>query len=289
MQTNPLAPAAPGIDIGNLAGAIGTAIQNVLTNWSNGLPDRAATEGSAQLRTFWSWFNVQGVNFFARTPLDVVTAAGTNLGVNNVRPLLEAVVTIAILLGAVALAGHHWLGWPGLEETASRVLITVILTGMSFRLLIFSIDILNKMVAGVTTAFPPLPSIDAGGNAVLAFGLLVIWIVLALRLALVMGKRLIWLSVLYVFAPLAIACWVHQKSAWITSTWAKLWVGWLVGQLVVVVVMVVGVTMAGFGGPGGYLLSVAALLVAWDAVHILAPSQSGLALSLGVGPIRVRF
>ncbi len=281
MQTSP-------IDLGGLADSIGHAFRDVLNGFSSGLPTQAATNGTEQLHAFWSWYNVQGINFIGSTPLAIVTAAGASLGVEHIRPILEAVVTIAILLGAVGYAGHHWLGWPGLEETVSRVLVTIILTGASFRLMIFSIDILNRMVQGVSRSFPAWPDINTG-NAVITFVLLLVWGFLALRLAIVMGKRLVWLAILYVLAPPAIACWVHPKSAWITSTWAKLWVGWLVGQLIVVIVLVAGVTMAALGGPGGYLLSVASLLVAYDAVHILAPSQGGVSASVGVGPLRIRF
>lgn len=276
------------IDLSGLADSIGHVFRDVLDGFSTGLPGQAASQGTEQLRSFWGWYNIQGINFIGQTPLTIITAAGTTLGVGHLEVLLQAVVTIAILLGATAYAGHHFLGWPGLEETASRVLVTVILTGSSFRLMIFSIVILNQMVQGVAHNFPTFPDINTG-NAMITFVLLLLWVILALRLAIVMGKRVVWLAVLYVLAPPAFACWVHQKSAWITSTWAKLWVGWLVGQLIVVIVLVVGVTMAGLGGPGGYLLSIASLLVAYDAVHILAPSQGGVSASVGVGPIRIRF
>lgn len=287
MQADP--PAVPGIDIGGLAHAIGDAIHNVITDWSNGLPGQVATQGTEQIHGFWRWMNAQGMNFVVHTPLDIVTAAGASFGVNSIRPWLDAVVTVAILIGGVSYAGHRWLGWPGLEETVSRVLITVIATSLCFRLMIFSMTTLNLMVSGVTAELPPLPDIDGGGNAIIAFALLLTWVLLGLRLVVVMGKRLVWLSVLYILGPIAVTTMVHQKSAWIASMWIKLWIGWLVGQLIVVLVLIVGITMARFGGPAGYILSIASLLVAYDAVHILAPSQGGMTVSVGVGPVRLRI
>lgn len=281
---------APSINISLDPLAWAQAFIDGLTGWANGVPDQLATNATTHVRDIASWFNTSGLNFIARTPLDLVQIGSSIVGGGAVRTFMEPVVNVCIVLAAISVAGHQLFGWPGLEQTAQRIVIAVIMAGVTWRVLDLSVNVLNGFL-GTLQAELRMPQIDAPAQDVwLILGTLLLGFVLLVRLALQMGKRLVWLLVLYPIGPFASATIVHAKSAWLFGMFWKLWFGWLLGQVMVVVALNLGLTVAArVQGPAGYVLALSTLLMAYDAVHVLAPKDGGFQVSVGFGPARVAF
>jgi hypothetical protein len=267
----------------DLVKAIGDAFALVLKGWSDTVATTTATGSADLVRPVIQWMRTS-TTFVTSTPLDLVNVLSNTIGLTAIQPLLQAVTGTALLIAAVSYAGHHWWGWPGLDESLQRVGVTVVLVGSCFQLLDFSLSLFDSLVGDLAAQIPDVPGLD-GLNPIVMVVLLIIWAILLARLIFVCAKRIAWLAVLKTLAPLALMTWMHSKSAWIATVFVRLWVGWLIGQLIVVMAMVLAVALVALGGFAGYILSCACLAVAHDAVYLFAPKDAGPSVSLG--PIRL--
>lgn len=279
------APAPPSIDIGGLVNGIVQGFQAVLSGWASTLPDQVGTNSTDLAKEAWNWLDLSGMNFVFGTPLALVKVGAAVIAPGDVRLLMTDVTQLALLLAALSYVGRYFFGWPGLGETVSRIVTTIIVVGSSYRLLDLSIQFEASMLGNVSGRRLGLPDIAGSGlpPLVVAAGVM-FWLALAIRLGYTMGKRIIWLATLYPLAPVALATGMHAKAAWIASTFVRLWIGYLFGQVIAVTSLLVSVAMLGtIGGPGGFILSLAALGVATEAVKILAPKEGLPSVSVGAG------
>ncbi len=283
----PPPPAGPSIDIGGLVNGIVQGFQTVLTGWANQLPDQTATSGLDIVHRGYDWLSLQGINFILQTPIALVTAGEGVIGGSDVRRLLGDVATLTIVLAGLSYLGQYLFGWPGLSESVGRIVTTIILVSVTGQLLTLSLNVFNGMIGAIHVTLPSFPSIGDVPPLML-LGFAIVWGIMAFRLALQMGKRLIWLATLFPLGAVASIGFIHGKSAWVAGMYWRMWLGWLFGQFVAIVAIAVSLTMlARVGGPAGYILSVGALMVAHDAVQILAPKDGGVSVNVGVGPIRL--
>lgn len=255
----------------------------MLTDWYSSLADTTAGGAEILIRPLIGSIKDSTGGFVIHTPSNLVNALANVIGMNQIMPLMHAVTGTALLLAALSYVGHHWWGWAGLPESLQRIGVTVVLVGSSFQLCDFSLTLFDGLVSGISVSMPTVPSLDGINPIVLVF-LLGLWGLLLVRLVIVMGKRIAWLAILKATAPLALMTFIHAKSAWIASVWVKLWVGWLIGQVLVVMSLALSLVFVSIGGFAGYFLSCACLAVAHDAVFIFAPKDAGI--SIPVGPIR---
>jgi len=286
-------PSGPGIDIGGLVSGIVEGVvqgfQEVLSGWANQLPDQTATNGNRMLHSAADRFAASGLNFVFHTPMDLLMVGANTITPADVRTFTSDMASLAILLAGISYVGQYMFGWPGLGETISRVVLAVILTGSATRLIDVSANALNSAVGALSPGSFSMPSMGTNFPLVDFLSSLV-WTLLLLRLEIQMGKRIIWLATLAAALLPATPGFMHSKSAWIPSMLWKAWWGWLLGQLIVVISVSVSLAMASrVGGPGGYILSLAALLVAYDAVYMLVPKDGGLSVSVGAGPARLQI
>lgn len=281
LPTNP----TPTTSGGGLPGtdAIASAIASVLNAWSNLLATNSAEGAEIIIAPLIAAIRNGEQSFVVHTPLNLVNALANTIGMNQIMPLLHSVVGTAYLFAALSYVGHHYWGWAGLPESLQRIGITVVLVGSSFQLCDFSLMMMDALSSGIAASIPDFPKL-VGINPIALVFFLILWGFLLLRLGLVMGKRIAWLAILKVAAPLALMTFIHGKSAWIASMWAKLWIGWLIGQVLVLLALALSIAFINIGGFAGYVLSCACLMVAHDAVYIFAPKDAGL--SVNVGPIR---
>lgn len=283
LPTNP--NPTPGGTGGGLPGteAIGNAIASALNAWSSFVATNSAEGAEIILAPLIIAIKNSEQSFVVHTPMNLVNALSDTIGMNQIMPLLHAIVGTAYLFAALSYVGHHYWGWAGLPESLQRIGITVVLVGSSFQLCDFSLVMVDSLAFGIAASMPDFPKLVGIDPTALVF-FLILWGWLLVRLGLVMGKRIVWLAILKVSAPLALMTFIHSKSAWIASMWAKLWIGWLIGQVLVLLALALSVAFIDIGGFAGYLLSCAALMVAHDAVYIFAPKDAGL--SVNIGPIR---
>lgn len=254
-------------------------LTKLLNDWSNQVATNAAQGLDDLIQPVVGWFTVDTANFVLHTPLALVNTLSSYIGLADWEPLLQSAAGTAFLVGAIAYAGHYWWGWPGIDDSLQRIGVTVVVVGASDRLLDASLSLVDSLVNALAKAMPPLPVLT-GLHPVLLVILVAFWLFLLGRLVLVMGKRIAWLAVLKALAPLALMTMIHHKSAWIAGTFARLWIGWLIGQIIVVMVLILAVAIASEGFVG-YILSCACLMVAHDAVYIFAPKDGGLSISVG--------
>jgi hypothetical protein len=282
---------APGIDVGGLARAIGEAfgqaMQTVLSGWANQLPTQIGTEGQDLVHSFLDWFGDAGINFVFSTPMALVTVGAGITNMADVRLLLGDLTRVALVLAALSYCGTYFFGWPGMGEQVGRIVTTIILVGVTWRLMDLSVQVEVGMLSVFAPRMPSLPNLGTL-NPFISFGAILTWLFLFLRLCLQMAKRMVWLATLYPFGPIATATRMRKESAWVATLFWKLWVGWLFGQPLVVACIAVALAMLGqIGGPGGYLLSLGALLVGYDVVYVMAPKDGGYSVNVGVGPAKL--
>jgi hypothetical protein len=106
-----------------------------------------------------------------------------------------------------------------------------------------------------------------------------------LNQVLVCAERIAWLAILKPLAPLAFLTWINPKSGWIGTMYIRMWIGWLVGQILVILAIEAMLLFARIGGFAGFILSCGCLVAARHAVYVLAP-KGGDAL-LSVGPFKI--
>jgi hypothetical protein len=180
--------------------------------------------------------------------------------------------------------GHAYFGWPGLGESVQRWGAALILTRLSWQLQDWSLQEFSDLTSGLAVSIPDFPNLE-GLNPFVLVVLMLVWTWLLFLLALVCAERIAWLVVLKPIGPLAFLTWVHHKSAWVASMYVRVWIGWLVGQFLVVLAIAAMVQMINRGGIEGYFLSCACLIVARKAISMLVPTGGeGI---VKVGPIRL--
>jgi hypothetical protein len=267
---------------------IAQSVVGALLEGVKALSGQVADQSTDLLHQALAWFSLSGLNFLVGTPVALITAGADLFGPTALRPVLQDATDLAFLLAGISYIGHHWFGWPGLGESVGRIAVTIISIGSSFRLMDLSMALVGGLTSHLTTRPPTLPDLSTT-PPLIAFGATLIWLVLAARLGVEGGKRVVWLAVLYRTMPVALLSNLHASSGWIAATWVRLWVGHLVGVIGVLVCFVTSIDIIGAVGlPGGYILSLAALLVATDLLRVLAPREGmGTAgLSVGIGPVR---
>jgi hypothetical protein len=227
---------------------------------------------------------LKGVNFVTQTDVVLVSTLSNAFGLNQVMSLVDAILRFSLLLAALHYAGHYYFGWPGIGESLQRIFATFVLVRISTWLMDWSLQMFNDLTQGVAVSIPDMPSFgDLSPVAVVILS--GIWLVLLLRLVLVCAERIAWLAILKPLAPLAFLTWINPKSGWIGTMYIRMWIGWLVGQILVILAIEAMLLFARIGGFAGFILSCGCLVAARHAVYVLAP-KGGDAL-LSVGPFKI--
>jgi hypothetical protein len=262
--------------------AIWDQLVKTLNDWLSQVPNSTAVGVETILFVFINW--IKTLSFITNTPLDLVNVLSDKIGLDQIVPLLNAATATALLFAAVAFAGHYAFGWPGIGYTLQKIGVAIILVKISQQATDWSLQLFDGLSRGIASAMPDFPDLQ-GVDPIGLILLLAIWLILFFRVAIVAGKRIAWLALLKPLAGLAFLTYLHQKSSWIGSMWVELWVGWLIGQIFLVLAITLSVLFVAQGGFLGYVLSCAALMVAHDAVQILTPKGGPPLVS--VGPIKI--
>lgn len=255
---------------------------NVLEQFASWFTEQVDGGGMVVLQGFVAL--VRGLGFITRTDLKLVNSLSDLIGWAQVMPLADAVLRLALLLGAAAHVGHHYVGWRALPDSIQRWFVALLLTRLSWQLQDWSLQIMDGITSGIAVSIPDFPNID-GVNPLILLGLLLVWAILLFRLALTAAERIAWLVILRPIGPLAGMLWAIPQTAWIPTQFIKIWIGWLIGQFFVVLSVAAMELMINRGGIDGYFLSCACLVVAQKAVSMFVPTgDAGL---FKVGPIKV--
>jgi hypothetical protein len=267
---------------------------------AQGLPDVGALLLKA-LQDFWQWLSeqldsgaeelfrnliafVQTAPFITRTDLGLINTLSSLVGQQDIGRLVDAVLKLGLLLAAIAYAGHTYFGWPGLGDSLQRWGVTLLLTRLTWQLQDWSLAMMDTLTRAITVSVPDAPAFT-GLNPLILLVLLAFYAWQIFQLAIVTAERVAWLIILKPIGPLASLTWVHHKSAWIASMYWRIWIGWLIGQFLVLLAISAMVLLARRGGIEGYFLSAACLIVARKAITMLVPSAGGM--SIKVGPVRL--
>jgi hypothetical protein len=269
-------PITFGIDFWN---GLLTVLQNFMT-W---LTDTA--DGGAMIILQAIIGLIRGIGFVTSTDIGLVNTLTNLIGMNQVIPLADAILQTGLLLGAVAYAGHHYFGWRGIGDSIQRLFIALLATRLSIQIMDWSLQVWSGFTSGLAANIPDFPNIN-GLNPLLLVLLMAVWVILLFQLVLVCAERIAWLVILKPLAPIAFVLWAIPQTAWIPSKYLGLWVGWLIGQLFVVLAVAAMELMVNRGGIEGYFLSCGCLVVARHAISIFVPAATGGSF-LKLGPVKV--
>lgn len=270
------------MNLTDLPQALWDELKKALTDWSVATVYGGADSIETIFRLLIGW--IRDLSFITHTPLDLVNAGFNAIGLDAFVPLLNALTGTAFLFAAVEYAGHYAFGWPHIGHKLQMIGIAIVLVKISQQITDWSLQMMDALTSGIAVTMPAFPTLEGTPNFV-STALLGLWLVLFARLALAAARRIAWLAILKPLAPLAFMTFLHQKSRWLGAMWVELWIGWLVGQLFLILGIQVSVVFVAVGGFAGYVLALAALMVAHDAVEILAP-KSGPPL-VSVGPVKI--
>jgi hypothetical protein len=228
------------------------------------------------LTNLWNALIGSGINLLTRTAPEwlysnsaVVTLA------QDLVPAINGITALAVAMAGIGLIGRELWGWSwGPLEAAAKIAMGVVYGMGAIRLCTWSIDLVNAINAGlggVDLAKPPGVLITGSFvDAIVSALLAIVWIIVGLWLMLLMAERLGMLVVLFVISPVALGVWGIPQARWVTVTWLRLWVCWLIGQPLMLVCLKLASNMAGLfgGGSMSVLVGIAMLLLARRAATL---------------------
>lgn len=218
-------------------------------------------------------------NFVTRTPPTLSYNLG---GVTDMytewRKATIGLVTISVVVGALALLGRQTFGWKWpIPDNFGRIILGIVLVSSMPFIYATTIGMANGISDAISDA--DLPGIEDAGLDPLTTGVMVlIWVILGIRLLVRMAYRLIYLVVLLAVGPLAAFCLFVPGAEGYWRMWVGDYVGLLVGQVMVVICLKLSVAIigAGIGGSiGGLCISVGVLMLAYDLCTIGADIKGG--------------
>ncbi len=276
-------PLPPPLPPNPLAQALIDALRSALPLLMQAAIDGLASLFTALASTAWqsmiaSAFQAHPLNFVTRTPPDM----SYNLGgvadlAQQFQPVITGVSALACVLGGGAAMGREYLGWswaPG--EFAVRLFVGTLLGVNAIRIYTAAIDANNRILdLIVTTPLPNIPTsaIDPLTGAVVT----VVWVILGFRLLVRMGYRILWLDLLLIVGPFALACWMLPGAHGYARYWIRTVVGLLIGQDLVAICLRLATVIGGplVGTFGGLALGIGILLLAHDVATMFADIKGG--------------
>lgn len=218
-------------------------------------------------------------NIITRTPPNLSYNLG---GVTDMyadwRKSTAGLVTITVVVGALALLGRQVFGWTwGIPANFGRIVCGVVLVSSMPFIYVITFGMHNAICDAIANA--DLPGMEDAGLDPLTTGVMIlIWVILGIRLLIRMAYRLIYLVVLLAVGPLAAFCVFVPGAEAYWRMWLGDYVGLLVGQLMVVICLKLSVAIIGAGIGGsvvGLCISVGVLMLAHDLATIGADIKGG--------------
>jgi hypothetical protein len=251
-----------------------------LQHFSTWVTDGIDTGADNLLRLFLLWLTQ--LSFITHTPYELVNALANVVGPREAEDLMRALAGTTILFAGFSYILHRWLAFPAPGEFLQKLGLVVILVHSSVQMTDWTLQVFDTATQHVSASLPSMPLFQAQQtNPFVTIVLLAVWVILLFRLALTAAKRIAWLALLKPLAPYAFITLLIPKASWLAGLWAKLWFGFLVGQIFLILGIVLATIFVSIGGFGGYVLSAAALLVAADSVNAIAPVGESHLFSFG--------
>jgi len=248
----------------------------------NPLLTKLAQVISSALNGLWTSITGSGFNVLTRTAPEwsVAQPAVVDLA-NNAVVAINGITALAVVMTGIGLIGREFWGWSwGPVDSAVRIAMGVVLGTGAMRLCVWSVNLVdqvNEGIGGAALTAPPFQVQEGGPLSLLMSALLSIpWFIVGLLLWVLMAERLGVLVLLFVIGPIALGLWSIPETRWITVTWARMWVGWLVGQPLALICLKLATVFAGLGADAGVaaLFGIAMLLLARKAAVLFVPGGS---------------
>jgi hypothetical protein len=228
------------------------------------------------LTNFWNSIINSGFNVISRTaPEWLYQNSAVAALAQDLVPALNGITALAVAIAGLGLIGREYWGWTwGPVESGAKIVMGVVYGAGAIRLCIWSVDLvdsINAGLGGVELAKPPGVLITGSvADTLVSAVLLVIWFAVGLWLMLLMTERLGMLMLLFIVAPVALGVWGIPQARWVTVSWVRLWVGWLIGQPLALVCLKLAANMAGLfgGGSMSLVVGIAMLLLARNAATL---------------------
>ncbi len=201
----------------------------------------------------------------------------------TVRDLAGKVAAAAIALLALAILAQGLGHALGQELTLGRVVFAIVMSAGNLIWWQIGIGLNNALSAAIgapdlcTSLIRPHIELKAptAGEAVGAPVLVIVYAVVSLLLLISLLFRLGLLDVLIVAGSLAMMCWATEQTEHIAQWYARLSVGTLFGQVLLVIGLQVAGVLSGIGnGLAGTLMAMVVLLLCRSLLGVLSSQQA---------------